>query len=153
MTPRLLFRVAAIAEAVTWAFLLTAMFLKYVVQTTDALVSPAGAIHGFVFLCYVAVTVFVWIDRRWSVGTGLLGLASAVVPFATIPFDVVMDRRGRLDGGWRLAPGADAPRGPIEHAQAWVLRRPVTAALSAVVLVSLVFAALLVVGPPVPKPS
>lgn len=153
MNPLLLFRVAAIAEAVTWAFLLTAMFLKYVTQTTDALVSPAGGIHGFVFLCYVAVTVFVWIDRRWSVGTGLVGLASAIVPFATIPFDVVMDRRGRLDGGWRLAPGGAAPRGLIEHAQAWVLRRPVMAALTAVVLVSLVFTALLIAGPPVPKPS
>lgn len=153
MTPRLLFRVAAIAEALTWAFLLTAMFLKYVTQSTDALVPPAGGIHGFVFLCYVAVTVFVWIDRRWSLGTGLLGLASAIVPFATIPFDVVMDRRGRLDGGWRLAPGGERPRGVIEHAQAWVLRRPVLAALAAVVAVSLVFVALLIAGPPVPPPS
>ncbi|RUR03312.1 DUF3817 domain-containing protein [Labedella endophytica] len=153
MTPRLLFRVAAIAEAITWAFLLTAMFLKYVTQSTDALVPPAGGVHGFVFLCYVAVTVFVWIDRRWSLGTGLLGLATAIVPFATIPFDVVMDRRGRLDGGWRLAPGGDAPRGVIEHTQAWVLRRPVVAAITAVVLVSLVFAALLVMGPPVPPSS
>lgn len=153
MTPRLLFRIAAIAEAITWAFLLTAMFLKYVTQTTDALVPPAGGIHGFVFLCYVAVTVFVWVNRRWSVGTGLVGLASAVVPFATIPFDVVMDRRGRLNGPWRLAPGGEAPRGAIEHAQAWVLRRPALAAVAAVVLVSLVFVALLVVGPPVPPPS
>ena len=153
MTPRLLFRVAALAEAVTWTFLLTAMFLKYVTQTTDALVPPAGAVHGFVFLCYVAVTVFVWIDRRWSIGTGILGLATAVVPFATIPFDVVMDRRGRLDGGWRLARGGESPRGPFEHVQAWVLRRPLVAAVAALVLVSLVFAALLVAGPPVPPPS
>jgi integral membrane protein len=153
MTPRLLFRVAAIAEALTWAFLLTAMFLKYVTRTTDALVPPAGGIHGFVFLCYIAVTVFVWIDRRWGLGTGLVGLASAIVPFATVPFDIVMDRRGRLDGGWRLAPGGDRPRGVLEHAQAWVLRRPVVAALAAVVVVSLVFVALLVIGPPVPPPS
>jgi integral membrane protein len=153
MTPRLLFRIAAISEAVTWVFLLTAMFLKYVTRSTDALVPPAGGIHGFVFLCYVAVTVFVWVDRRWSVGTGVVGLASAIVPFATIPFDVVLDRRGALDGGWRLAPGADAPRGFVEHTQAWVLRRPLLAAVSAVVLVSLVFVALLVIGPPVPPPS
>jgi integral membrane protein len=153
MTPRLLFRVAAIAEALTWALLLAAMFLKYVTRTTDALVPPAGGIHGFVFLCYVAVTVFVWIDRRWGPGTGLVGLASAIVPFATVPFDIVMDRRGRLDGGWRLAPGGDRPRGVLEHAQAWVLRRPVVAALAAVVVVSLVFVALLVIGPPVPPPS
>jgi integral membrane protein len=153
MTPRLLFRVVAIAEAATWAFLLTAMFLKYVTRTTEALVPPAGGIHGFVFLCFVAVTVFVWADQRWSAGTGLLGLASAVVPFATIPFDVVMDRRGRLDGGWRLAAGGEEPRGLIEHVQAWVLRRPVVAALSALVVVTMVFIALLVIGPPVPPTS
>lgn len=153
MTPRLLFRVVAIAEAVTWALLLTAMFLKYVSRTTDALVPPAGGVHGFVFLCYVAVTVFVWVNQRWSFGTGVLGLVSAVVPFATVPFDVVMDRRGRLDGGWRLAAGGDTPRGPLEHVQAWVLRRPVVAVISAVVLVTAVFVALLVIGPPVPPPS
>lgn len=153
MTPRLLFRIVAIAEAVTWAFLLTAMFLKYVSRTTDALIPPAGGVHGFVFLCYVGVTVFVWVNQRWSFGTGLLGLASAIVPFATVPFDLVMDRRGRLDGGWRLAAGGDAPRGPLEHVQAWVLRRPVIAAVSAVALVTVVFIALLVIGPPVPPSS
>ncbi|RWZ51017.1 DUF3817 domain-containing protein [Labedella phragmitis] len=153
MTPRLLFRAVAIAEAVTWAFLLTAMFLKYVTRTTEALVPPAGGVHGFVFLCFVAVTVFVWVDKRWSVGTGLLGLASAVVPFATIPFDVVMDRRGRLDGSWRLAAGGEVPGNPLERVQAWVLRRPVIAALSALVVVTLVFVALLVIGPPVPPSS
>lgn len=153
MTPRLLFRVAAIAEAVTWAFLLTAMLLKYVTRSTDALVPPAGGLHGFVFLSFVTVTVFVWINQRWRLGTGLLGLASAVVPFATIPFDVVLDKRGGLDGGWRLAPGGERPRGPLEHVQAWVLRRPLVAAVAAVVLVSAVFAALLVIGPPVPPSS
>lgn len=150
MTPRLLFRIVAVAEAFTWAFLLTAMFLKYVTRSTDALVPPAGGLHGFVFLCYGAVVLFVWVNQRWSLGTGLLGLVSAVVPFATIPFDVVMDRRGRLDGGWRLAAGADEPRGAVEHVQAWVLRRPVLAIAAALVLVTLVFVALLIVGPPVP---
>ncbi|RWZ59159.1 DUF3817 domain-containing protein [Labedella populi] len=153
MTPRLLFRIVAIAEAITWAFLLTAMFLKYVIRTTEALIPPAGGVHGFVFLCFVGVTVFVWVNQRWSVVTGVLGLASAVVPFATVPFDVVMDRRGRLDGGWRLAAGGDRPRGVLEHVQAWVLRRPVVAAVSAVGLVTVVFIALLLIGPPVPSSS
>ena len=35
MTPRLLFRRLAFAEAVTWALLLTGMFLKYVTETTE----------------------------------------------------------------------------------------------------------------------
>ncbi len=148
MNPRTLFRIVAVAEAVTWAFLLLGMFFKYVTGTTEALVPPAGAVHGFVFLCFVVVTVFIWINQRWSAATGLLGLASAVVPFATVPYERWIERRGQLSGAWRLAPGSEAPRGVAEKAQAWVLRSPLAALLVAVAGVSTVFAVLLLVGPP-----
>ncbi|WP_247828062.1 DUF3817 domain-containing protein [Arthrobacter antioxidans] len=148
MNPRTLFRTVAVAEAVTWAFLLLGMFLKYVSRTTEAVVPPAGAVHGFVFLCFVATTVFIWVNQRWSVVTGLLGLASAVVPFATIPYERWIERRGQLAGSWRLAPGAETPRTPVERLQAWVLRSPLVALLVAVVGISVVFSVLLIVGPP-----
>ncbi|MBE0011290.1 DUF3817 domain-containing protein [Arthrobacter sp. AET 35A] len=151
MSPRILFRTVAVAEALTWAFLLLAMFLKYVTETTEALIPPAGGIHGFVFLVFVVVTIFVWVNQRWSFKIGLLGLVSAIVPLASVVFDQTMERRGKLDGGWRLAPGADTPRGPIEQLQAWVLRKPFLAAAVTVVAVAVVFAALLVIGPPVPS--
>jgi hypothetical protein len=35
MSPRRLFRIVAVAEAITWAMLLTGMFLKYVTETTE----------------------------------------------------------------------------------------------------------------------
>jgi integral membrane protein len=149
MSPRSLFTTVAVAEALTWAFLLTAMFFKYVTRSTEALVPPAGGIHGFVFLCFVLTTGFVWINSKWSLVTGLLGLASAVVPFATIPFERWMKRRGKLDGPWRLAPGGESPRNPAEKVQGWVLRSPVLAGALAVVGVTAVFALLLVAGPPV----
>ncbi len=148
MSPRTLFRTVAVAEAVTWAFLLLGMFLKYVTRSTEALVPPAGAVHGFVFLCFVVTLVFVWIDRRWSPVTGLLGLASAIVPFATVPYERWIERRGRLAGTWRLAPGAESPGNPLEQVQAWVLRSPLVALLVAVVGISVVFSVLLLVGPP-----
>ncbi|MHA7283615.1 DUF3817 domain-containing protein [Arthrobacter sp. TMS2-4] len=148
MNPRTLFRTVAVAEAVTWAFLLLGMFLKYVTRTTEAVVPPAGAVHGFVFLCFVAATVFIWVNQRWSVATGLLGIAAAVVPFATIPYERWIERRGQLAGAWRLAPGAEAPRTPVEQLQAWVLRSPLVALLVAVVGISVVFGVLLLVGPP-----
>lgn len=151
MSPRILFRTVAVAEALTWAFLLLAMFLKYVTQTTEALIPPAGGIHGFVFLVFVVVTIFVWVNQRWSFTTGFLGLLSAVVPLASVIFDQLMERRGKLDGGWRLAPGADAPRGPAEQLQAWILRKPLLAAVVSVAAIAVVFAALLVIGPPVPS--
>ncbi|MHA7275284.1 DUF3817 domain-containing protein [Arthrobacter sp. HLT1-21] len=151
MSPRILFRTVAVAEALTWAFLLLAMFLKYATQTTESLISPAGGIHGFVFLVFVMVTIFVWVNQRWSFKLGVVGLLSAVVPLASVVFDRSMERRRKLDGGWRLAPGAATPRGPAEQLQAWVLRKPLLAAVVSVAAVAVVFAALLVVGPPVPN--
>jgi integral membrane protein len=148
MNPRTLFRTVAVAEAVTWAFLLLGMFFKYVTRTTEALVPPAGAVHGFVFLCFVVTTVFVWINQRWSVATGLLGLASAVLPFATVPYERWLERHGRLARAWRLAPGEEAPQNPLENLQAWVLRSPLAALLVAIAGISVVFTVLLIVGPP-----
>lgn len=149
MTPRTLFRSVAVAEAVTWALLLAGMYLKYIAGTTDVLVSIGGAVHGFVFLAYLVSTSFVWVNQRWSAGTGLLGLLAGVVPFATVLFDWWLERGGKLDGGWRLAAGKDQPSGPVENLQAWVLRNPLTAVLVAIVGVSVVFGALLIAGPPV----
>ncbi|WP_026548646.1 DUF3817 domain-containing protein [Arthrobacter sp. Br18] len=151
MNPRTLFRTVAVAEALTWAFLLTGMFFKYIARTTEALVPPAGALHGFVFLCFLASTAFVWINQRWSLRTGLLGFASAVIPFATVPFERWLERKGQLDGTWRLAPGREAPGNPAEKLQAGVLRAPVVAAVIAVAGIAAVFTLLLIIGPPVPS--
>ncbi|MEB4616138.1 DUF3817 domain-containing protein, partial [Leucobacter sp. M11] len=123
MTPRQLFRTFAIAEVITWAGLIAALIIRGTGGWPGA-VSVAGGIHGFVFLCYGVTTVFVWVNQRWSAGTGILGLVTAVVPFATVPFEMVQDRKGRLEGGWRLAPGGEQPRNWIEHIQAWVLKHP-----------------------------
>jgi hypothetical protein len=41
-----LFRVLAVAEAFSWAALLTGMFLKWVIRTTELGVEIAGPVHG-----------------------------------------------------------------------------------------------------------
>lgn len=148
MTPRTLFRSLAFAEAVTWTLLLAAMFTKYVLDN-ETFMPIAGGVHGFVFLSYAASTVFVGVNQKWSVPTIFLGLVTAVIPYTTIPFERTMDRRGKLDGGWRLAPGGEAPAGPAEKVQAVVLRRPALSAAAALVVIAVVFIALLVMGPPV----
>lgn len=150
MSPRLLFRTFATAEAFTWAGLITALILR-ATGVTDAVVPIAGGIHGFVFLTYCVVTVFVWVNQRWKAGLGVLGLALAVVPFATVPFEIVLDKKQLLSGPWRVRPGGDAPQGWIEHVQAWVLRRPLLAITIGVVLVIAAFLILLWIGPPIPK--
>jgi hypothetical protein len=108
-------------------------------------------VHGFVFLSDCVITVFVWVNDRWSFGTGLLGLASAVVPFATLPFELVLDRRGRLGRSWRLGAGGEPPRTLVERVQAWVLRHPWWALAILVAGVTAVFSLLLWMGPPIPK--
>ena len=83
MSPLLLFRRVAIAEAITWALLLTGMFLKYVTKTTELAVSVFGMLHGVVFIAYCLVTLLVGIDQQWSCGRVLLGLVSSVPPVLT----------------------------------------------------------------------
>ncbi|WP_336662806.1 DUF3817 domain-containing protein [Leucobacter sp. USHLN154] len=92
VSPRLLFRSFAVAEMFTWAGLITALILR----TFDVanLVPIAGGIHGFVFLCYSATTIFVWVNQGWRLRLGLTGLLLAIVPFATVPFEIVVDAKG-----------------------------------------------------------
>ena len=146
VSPRRVFGWVAVAEAITWALLLTGMFLKYVTETTEMGVSIAGPVHGFVFLLFVVTVVVVAVDRRWGAGRALLGLAAAVVPFATVPFERWAQRKGLLADAWRLRrePGA----GPLERLVGWALRNPVLAVLAAVAAVAVVFTILLMVGPP-----
>ncbi|ROR82030.1 integral membrane protein [Plantibacter flavus] len=152
MSPRRLFRLIAIAEAITWTLLIIGMILKYVTKTTDVGVSIGGALHGFVFLVYGATVLLIGINQRWPIGTILVGLVSAVVPYATIPFDFWADRTGRLDGAWRRDAGAD-PRDQrvLDRLTRWLVRHPILLVVVGGLVVVAVFTALLVVGPPVPK--
>ncbi|MBB5791232.1 DUF3817 domain-containing protein [Jiangella mangrovi] len=90
------FRIAAIAEAVSWAGLLVGMFFKYVVVENEIGVQIFGPIHGVIFLAYVGTVLAVWRAERWSFSTTILGLASAIPPFMTVWFERrVMNREAR----------------------------------------------------------
>jgi len=149
ISPRMLFRAFALAEMFTWAGLITALILR--TAGVGNVVPIAGGIHGFVFLCYATTTVFVWVNQKWWFPLGLTGLVLAIVPFATLPFELYVDRRGLLLGGWRLAPGGARPQGFVEHVQAWVLRNLILSLVLLVLVVTAVFVALLWLGPPVPR--
>ena len=146
MSPLLLFRRVAIAEAVTWALLLTGMFLKYVTDTTELGVRIFGMAHGIVFIAYCLTTIVVAVDQRWSPGRLLAGLAASVPPFVTIAFDRYAERRGMLATSWRLV--AEAPSGPVERPVAWLLRHPVRGAAAGVLGVAALTGVALLVGPP-----
>ncbi|GAB2457451.1 integral membrane protein [Conyzicola lurida] len=148
MTPRTLFRALALAETVTWTLLIVGMLLKYVVRVTDVGVSIGGGLHGFFFLAFVAAAVVVAVNQRWGLGTTVVALASAVVPYATIPAERWLEKRGSLDGGWRReATGHPHDSRLVNRLLRWALANTVLFAASAVAVVVAVFALLLVVGP------
>lgn len=147
MSPRRLFRIAAVAEACTWALLLGGMFLKYVTGTTELGVRIGGMVHGIVFIAYCLTTVIVAVDARWSVRRTAIGLLAAIPPFLTVWFDQAMEQRDALAEQWRLR--TTAPTAVHERAVAWLVRRPGQGlALGGVAVAALTGLALLV-GPPV----
>lgn len=146
MSPRQLFRALALAETVTWTLLLAGMAQKYLLDAGEWGVSVAGALHGFVFLAFVVAALLVAVNQRWSPRVTLLALASAVPPLATLPAEWWLERTDRLDGGWRRADDPDGP--PQDRLLGLVLARPGLAAAVAGLGVAVVFAGLLVVGPP-----
>ncbi|MCW2610206.1 MAG: hypothetical protein JWM15_1452 [Cryptosporangiaceae bacterium] len=82
-----LFRVAAVAEACSWAGLLIGMFFKYGPADNEIGVKIFGPIHGMLFLLYVLSVLLVRSPLRWSVPRTLVGLLASIPPFATIWFE------------------------------------------------------------------
>jgi integral membrane protein len=147
LTPRRLYRVVATAEAVTWALLLTGMFLKYVTETTELGVRIGGMLHGAVFLAYCLTTVLLWVDQRWSFTQLVLGLVSAVPPFATVPFERHAEKQGLLGDAWRLREAE--PVGALQRLAAWLVRKPLQGLAVGVAAVAGLFTVALLAGPPV----
>ena len=146
MTPTRLHRLVARAEAVTWALLLTGMFLKYVTGTTELGVQVFGTVHGVVFIAYCLVTVLLFVDQKWPVSRLALGLGAAVPPFATVPFERYAERAGLLGDAWRLR--SETPHGLVERLTAWLVRSPAQGAVVGLVAVAGLTGVALVVGPP-----
>jgi integral membrane protein len=124
------------------------MVLKYVTKTTELGVKVFGLAHGVVFIAYCLITLVLWVTQRWTAREGLLGLLSAVPPFLTVWWERRLERRGRLDGGWRLGRGGDTPSNPAERVVAALLARPAVAVGVGVVAVVALTGVALVVGPP-----
>ncbi|MGL5867002.1 MAG: DUF3817 domain-containing protein, partial [Dermatophilaceae bacterium] len=127
MTPRTLFTWLARAEVVTWTLLLMGMVLKYGTRTTDLGVSVFGMVHGVAFLGYLLAVVVVAIDQRWSLRLTALAIVAGVPPYATVWLERFVKRSGAVTDQWRLAPGGEMPRTPLERVLASGLARPITA--------------------------
>ncbi|UWF77432.1 MULTISPECIES: DUF3817 domain-containing protein [Microbacterium] len=147
-TPARLFRVLAIAEAITWSLLIAALIAR-AAGLPPVLVTIAGGVHGFVFLSYGATAVLLAVRQRWHPGAAMLAIASAVIPYATVPAELWLHRTGRLDGDWRLDE-TDDPRDRTwyDRCMRWLLRRPWALAVLILAAVAALFVVLLILGPP-----
>ncbi|MCW3491889.1 DUF3817 domain-containing protein [Microbacterium sp. SSM24] len=146
--PLNLFRVLAVAEAISWTLLIAGLIVR---ATTDlaVAVTVGGGIHGFMFLSYGATAVLVAKNQRWGAWPTIVAIASAVIPYATIPTELWLHRSGRLAGAWRLQATED-PRDAAWHDRLmrWFLNRAWLLAVLIAVAVVALYVALLLVGPP-----
>lgn len=101
------FRILAVAEALSWAALLTGMYFKWIAGTTEVGVQVAGPIHGALFVGYGLAALILWRVQRWPFLVAVLAGVSAVFPFATIWFERWAGRRGHLSS----APADNAAAG------------------------------------------
>ena len=149
VTPRLFFRVVAFAEAVTWTLLIAAMIAKYGFDAGPLPVKIAGPIHGFVFITYALTALVVGLNQRWPHRRTALAVLTAVVPYATIPFDLRVDRSGLLDGGWRTTATEDPrDRTIVDRVLRWMLAHPGMFVVAFVVAAVVIMTVLLFLGPP-----
>lgn len=147
-TPLNLFRVLAVAEAISWTLLIAGLIVR---ATTDlaVAVTVGGGIHGFVFLSYGATAILVAKNQRWGGWPTIVAIASAVIPYATIPTELWLHRTGRLAGAWRLTATED-PRDAAWHDRLmrWFLNRAWLLAVLIAVAVVALYVVLLLAGPP-----
>jgi integral membrane protein len=102
----LVFRVAAVAEAFSWAGLLIGMYFKYGLHSAhEGGVPVLGMVHGIVFVVYVLTSLLVFKPLAWKPKTLALALLSSVPPLLTWWFEKWALRTGRLDGPERLTYG------------------------------------------------
>ena len=149
LKPKDLFVVFAIAEAVTWTLLILGLLAKAFTSIAPIVVTVIGGIHGLVFLGYGVTAALVGVNQRWSTGKIILGIALAIVPYATIPFERVQLKKQTLEGEWRTT-ASEHPKDNswFDRLFRWFINRPLLLVLALLAVIAAIFATLLLVGPP-----
>jgi len=148
-SPRSLFRSFAFAEGVTWTLLIVGLIGKQFWAWPQNLVTFIGGIHGAVFLGYGAIAALVGVNQRWGFWKIVLATALAIVPYATIPFELSVDKKQQLRGNWRKThEGHIGDDHWFDRLYRWFINRPILLALALTVAMVFIFGTLLFVGPP-----
>ena len=148
-TPRKLYKTLAFAEGVTWTLLIAGLVIRAAVGAPQLLLTVVGGIHGLVFLAYGVCSALVGVNQRWGFWRTALAVVLAIVPYATIPFEMRVERTGQLVGDWRKEHSGHAKDDHwFDRLYRWFINRPALLAAALVVVVVAIFAALLLIGPP-----
>lgn len=148
-TPRSLYRAFALSEGVTWTLLLGALLIRALFGINPILLTVIGGLHGAVFLGYGVSAALIGVNNRWGLGRTVLAIALAIIPFATVPFEISAERKGRLVGQWRRTKSDDARDSNwFDGLYRWFINRPILLAFVLLVVISAIFATLLFIGPP-----
>ena len=149
MTPKKLFRLFALAEAVTWTLLIGGLILRATVGVPSMAFAIVGGLHGAVFLAYGVIASLTGVNQRWGLGRTVLAVALAIVPYATIPFELAVQRSGKLEGNWRREHSGDARDDHwFDRLYRWFIIRPALLTIVMFAVVTAIFAVLLIAGPP-----
>lgn len=149
MTPKKLFRLFALAEAVTWTLLIGGLILRATVGVPSMAFAIVGGLHGAVFLAYGVIASLTGVNQRWGFGRTVLAVALAIVPYATIPFELAVQRSGKLEGDWRREHSGDARDDHwFDRLYRWFIIRPALLTIVMFAVVTAIFAVLLIAGPP-----
>ena len=80
-------RVIGIAEGISLlVLLLIAMPLKYFAGKPEA-VKYTGWIHGLLFVVFMAIVIYVFIEKNWPFKRVIFAFIAAFLPFGTFVFD------------------------------------------------------------------
>ncbi|MGY4544428.1 integral membrane protein [Arthrobacter sp. UYNi723] len=73
------FRVFAVAEAVSWLLLIPATIVKYGTGQAGG-VQLLGPVHGALFVAYVLLALFLWRKNQWTGRALAVVLVDSVLP-------------------------------------------------------------------------
>ena len=149
MTPKKLYALFSVGEAITWGLLISTLVLRAIGDPIPAGVTVAGTIHGAMFLSYCTTAVLVGVNQRWAIGKTLSSLLLAIVPFATVPWDRRLDKTASLEGQWRTTKTNDpADSTWFDSLFRWFIARPAVLVITLVAVVAVIFLVLLSLGSP-----
>ena len=149
MQPFKLYKLFAIGEALTWSLLITGLLIRALFGVPPVVLTIVGGIHGAVFLGYGVSATLVGVNQRWSFGRIVAAISLAIVPYATVPFEKSVEKKGMLVGDWRTEKSAD-PRDNnwFDSLFRWFIKRPALLVIVLLAVVVGIFSGLLFLGPP-----